>query len=263
MTQWIWLADVFILPHLKGSKHIPSHATVLKVVFSSCPTDARFQKGRMTPRGPISPFKILLYTPVQEILVYFLSPPKLQVTPPYQWLLGHSNTSIWVFVVTPYHPWKRHCRVSQSNQGWMSLMLHPVAAPLTMMTQRKYSLGHPYSPTPPSTNKPSIYDLELAILTLHLSQGFWTQCKGDDVFWPHGCTDRCGHCAIMHLPLAVLSLHALFTPLDSLETAEGQLGVSQLLSMELLPLSILETGMCVCRKSVLLHTTHTPRHAKI
>ena len=67
----------------------------------------------------------------------------------------------------------------------------------------------------------------------------------------------------MHLPLAVLSLHVLFTPLDSLETAGGQVGVSQLLSLELPPLSILEKGMCVCRESVLLHTTHIPQHAKI
>ena len=149
MTQWIWLADVFILPYLKGSKCIPSHATVLKVVFSSYPTDARFQKGRMTLRGPVSPFKILLYTPVQEILIYFLSPPKLQVTPLYQWLLGHSNTSNQVFVVTPYHPWKGTA-VSQRNQGWMSLMLHPVSAPLTTRTELKHSLCHPHSPTPPS-----------------------------------------------------------------------------------------------------------------
>lgn len=199
----------------------------------------QISKGRMTPRGPVAPFKILLYTPYCKNSGLFSLPPKLQATPPCQCLRGHSNTSNQAFVVTPYHPWKRHCRVSQRNQGWLSYHARPISAappPDRDDPTKILFMSSSYLRDPLPTNKPSVYDLELPIPNLALEPRvlgsvqrrwyiltawlYWQMWS----LWRHASPFGC-----------MMTLHVLCTPLDSLQTAGGQVGVSQLPSLELLP----------------------------
>lgn len=251
----------FMLPyHRQQARPIPCYRS--QGHFSSCPTDARFQKGRMTPRAscPLSKSSCILLC--KKFWFYFLSLLEYKRLLPYQCLDGHSNTSNQAFVVTPYHPWKRHCRVSQRNQGWLSLMLRPSQL-LWPCDPTKILFMSSSSPRPPfPLTSPLFMILSCPSLTLHLSQGFWAQCKGDDIFWPHGCTDRCGLCGVMHHPLrCVVSTRPVYTTWST-PNSWGTGGRFPITVPGLLPLSILEKSTCVCRKSVLLHNAYS-RHAKI
>lgn len=154
------VSSVFMLPYLKGNKHVHPIATFSRSFSAAVQLMPDFQKGRMTPEGQLPPFKISVCSCAREFWFIF-SLLNYNELLQYQCLSGHSNTSNQAFCGHPL------CPEGTENVYKKSGLIEPHAASHLSSSDRDDPTQNtllsviPHCQTLPTPTKPSVYDLEL------------------------------------------------------------------------------------------------------